>query len=126
MAGSTDRTAGTISWAEAETVKRKIEDQFSGKVVPPEPSGVKNIRGAIDVFITDKQVENLSTERIRRYGRELGRLASHCESRGVFAHRNLLRMMVRALRPVDALFRCDLFVRKSTQILCERTSAASF
>ena len=41
------------------------------------------MRAAVEVFIADKKVENLSSDLIRKYERELGRLASFCEGRGV-------------------------------------------
>ena len=78
------RTAGTRSWAEAEAKKREVEDQLAGRPAPPDPIGVKNIRGAVEVFIADKKVENLSSDIVKKYVRELGRLTSYCESRSVF------------------------------------------
>jgi integrase/recombinase XerD len=79
------RPANTRSWAEAEQVKRDIEDQLSGRTVVPDTPGVKNLRAAVDVFLADKKVENLSSDLIRKYERELGRLASFCEGRGVYS-----------------------------------------
>ncbi|WP_433971960.1 tyrosine-type recombinase/integrase [Tunturiibacter lichenicola] len=76
--------ANTRSWAEAEQVKRDLEDQLTGKTVVSETTGTRNIRSAIEVFITDKKVENLTADLIRKYERELGRLASYCEARAVF------------------------------------------
>jgi hypothetical protein len=49
--------ADTRSWAEAEQVKRDLEDQLAVKVIPAEVIGTKNIRAAIEVFIADKKVE---------------------------------------------------------------------
>jgi hypothetical protein len=46
-----------------------------------ETSGTKNIRAAVEVFIMDKRVEDLSDDLIRKYERELGLLATYCEGR---------------------------------------------
>lgn len=78
------RTAGTRSWAEAEQVKRDIEDRLTGRTAPAETPGVKNIRSAIKGFIADKRVENLSPDLVKKYERELGRLTSFCEGRGAY------------------------------------------
>jgi hypothetical protein len=55
---------------------------LSDKVAQAEPKGLKNIRAALNVFIADKRVESLSADLVRKYERELGRLASHCEGQG--------------------------------------------
>jgi hypothetical protein len=48
---------------------------LTGKaVVSATQIGTKNIRAAIDVFIADKRVENLSADLIRKYERELARV----------------------------------------------------
>ena len=78
------RKADTRSWAEAERVKRDTEDELTGKASASEALGTKNIRAAIEVFIADKTVENLSPDLITKYTLHLGRLASFCEGRGVY------------------------------------------
>jgi integrase/recombinase XerD len=88
------RPANTRSWAEAEQVKRDIEDQLTGRTVVPDTPGVKNTRAAIEVFIADKKVENLSSDLIRKYERELGRLASFCEGRGVYTLAGINRELI--------------------------------
>ena len=75
------RPANTRSWSEAEQVKRNIEDQLTGRAVVPDTPGIKNMRAAVEVFIADKKVESLSSDLIRKYERELGRMASFCEGR---------------------------------------------
>lgn len=72
------------AWAEAEQVRRDIEDQLSGRRVASETQGTKNIRAAIEVFLADKRVESLTADLIRKYERELGRLAAFCESKSVY------------------------------------------
>jgi hypothetical protein len=78
------RKADTRSWAEAERVKRDLEDQLTGRNVVSEVPGTKNIRAAIDVFLADKKVEGISTDLMRKYERGLNRLAAYCDSRGVY------------------------------------------
>jgi hypothetical protein len=51
------RPANTRSWAEAEQVRRDIEDQLTGRTVVPDTPGVKNMRAAVEVFLADKKVE---------------------------------------------------------------------
>ncbi|GEM_PF-1363765 len=60
----------------------------------PDTSGVKNMRAAVEVFIADKKVENLSSDLIRKYERELGRLASFCEGRGVYTLAGINRELI--------------------------------
>ena len=88
------RPANTRSWAEAEQVKRDIEDQLTGKTDAPDTPGVKNMRAAVEVFIADKKVENLSSDLIRKYERELGRLASFCEGHGVYTLAGINRELI--------------------------------
>jgi hypothetical protein len=75
--------ADTRSWAEAEKVKRDIEDQLTGKTVASETqSDTKNLRAAIEVFATDKRVQGVTEDVVAKYERELGRLATYCEGPG--------------------------------------------
>jgi len=86
--------ADTRSWDEAERVKRELEDQLTGKAVVSKTPGTKNIRAAVEVFITDKRVENLSADLIRKYERELGRLATYCEGRAVYTLAGINRELI--------------------------------
>ena len=52
------------------------------------------MRAAVEVFIADKKVENLSSDLIRKYERELGRLASFCEGRGVYTLAGINRELI--------------------------------
>lgn len=63
----------------------------------PDTPGGKNIRAAVEVFIADKKVENLSSDLIRKYERELGRLASFCEGRGVYSFAGINRELITQL-----------------------------
>ncbi len=82
------RKANTRSWAEAERVKRELEDQLAGRVVETDETG-RDIRSAIDVFVAAKQIEGLTADLIGKYKLWLGRLASFCEGRGVFTVRGI-------------------------------------
>jgi site-specific recombinase XerD len=77
------RKAGTRSWAEAEEVKRHLEDELAGRVIDiAKPS--QDIGSCIEVFLQDKRVQGLSADAIAKYKRELTRLKNYCEQNGVF------------------------------------------
>jgi integrase/recombinase XerD len=87
--------ADTRSWAEAEKVKRDIEDQLTGKTVASETqSDTKNLRAAIEVFATDKRVQGVTEDVVAKYERELGRLATYCEGRGVYTVQGVTRELL--------------------------------
>jgi integrase/recombinase XerD len=88
------RKADTRSWAQAEQVKRDLEDQLSGKAVASETSGTKDIRLAVGVFLDDKKVQGITDDVVAKYERELGRLASFCEGRGIFTVQGLTRELL--------------------------------
>jgi integrase/recombinase XerD len=88
------RKANTRSWAEAEQVKRNIEDQLTGRVTPTESLTVKNIRAAIEVFIADKNVQGVTRDVVSKYERELGRLAAYCEGRGIYTVQGVTRELL--------------------------------
>ncbi|HEX4783044.1 MAG TPA: integrase, partial [Candidatus Sulfotelmatobacter sp.] len=69
------RKAGTRSWAEAEELKRKLEDQLAGRVpdVKPEQEGQRLIQDAIEVFLQDKKVQGVTDSVLGKYTRELAR-----------------------------------------------------
>src|SRR5262249_7958834 len=77
------RTAGTRSWAEAEEIKRRLEDQLAGRTPAPETKG-QAIREAVDLFIKDKKVQGITAHVVGKYTRELARLQDFCEAAGVY------------------------------------------
>jgi site-specific recombinase XerD len=77
------RKAGTRSWAEAERVKRDLEDQLSGRVTAKDESA-QSLTDAVDVFLKDKQNQGVNKNVLGKYTRELGRFRAFCESRSVF------------------------------------------
>jgi integrase/recombinase XerD len=76
------QTAGTRSWEEAEEIKRDLEAQLSGKA--PATDERKTIAQAIEVFTQDKKNQEVTAKVLAKYARELARLQSYCEGRGVF------------------------------------------
>ena len=91
------RPAETRSWAEAELVRDDVRAELSGTSPTPIAPGTKNLRAAIEVFVADKKVENLSTDVVKKYERELSRLASFCEGRRVFTLAGIDRELITAL-----------------------------
>ncbi len=84
------KTAGTRSWAVAEDKRRAIEDQLAGRTPVPHRDG-KDIRGCIDVFIQDKQVQGVTQDVVAKYTRLLARLQTYCEGRGIFTVQGITR-----------------------------------
>ena len=85
--------AGTRSWAEAEQVKRDIEDQLAGRT-SEKPDTARNLEECIKVFIQDKRVQGVSEGVIDKYTRELDRLRDYCERSGVFTVQGLTRELL--------------------------------
>lgn len=85
------RPAQTRSWAEAEQVKRDLEDQLSGKAAASEPTGTKDIRAAVKVFLADKKVSGITEDVLNKYTRELDRLCDYCEGEGIYTVVGLTR-----------------------------------
>lgn len=74
--------AGTRSWAEAEEVKRRLEDQLAGRM-PTLVDAPKTIQMAVAMFLTDKKVQGVSPGVIGKYRLELSRLVAYCAGEGV-------------------------------------------
>jgi integrase/recombinase XerD len=89
------KQAGTRSWAEAEEVKRDLENQLSGapssKITAQKG---QSITEAIEVFLQDKKNQGITDKVIGKYTRELARLRQFCESRFVFTVRGLNRELL--------------------------------
>ena len=90
--------AGTRSWAEAETVKRDLEDQLSGR--PPEPGKVqtRTLADAIASFLADKKTQGVISHVSGQYKLELSRLQKFVEDRGVFTVAGLTLEVLLAYR----------------------------
>lgn len=78
------RKAGTRSWAEAEELKRKLQDELAGRTVEPETDHAQTIADEIDVFITKKELESISAGVVSRYRSELGRFKAFCAKQKVY------------------------------------------
>ena len=74
---------GCRAWADAERVKRDLEDQLAGKTATVETKG-REIRAAVEVFIEDKKVQGVTAGVISKYTLELGRLRDFAERSGLF------------------------------------------
>ena len=79
------RAAGTRSWAEAEEIKRQLQDELAGKTPETRPEdNVQPISVAIDLFVTDKVTNGVSSGVVSRYRSELGRFQAFCDSQNVY------------------------------------------
>ena len=78
------RKTGCRSWVAAEEKKRGLEDQITGRspVAPRDES--KLIEEALQVFKTDKENRKVTDGVLEKYTRELGRLQSFAQGKGVF------------------------------------------
>ncbi|SPF35954.1 Phage integrase [Candidatus Sulfotelmatobacter kueseliae] len=76
------RKAGTRTWAEAEDLKRRLEDQLAGRV-PQQPTEGLLLRQAIETFDANKAAQGIKPRVCAMYARELKRLRNFSESRGL-------------------------------------------
>ena len=88
--------AGTRSLAEAEELKRKLEDQLAGVVATPETEGPKAIAEAVDAFLAEKKVRNVSKAVQGTYKNELARLQGFMNAAGVYHTQNVTRELLTA------------------------------
>src|ERR1039458_3554542 len=87
------RTAGTRSWAEAEQVKRAIEDQLAGRTPEKEP-GARAIDECVNIFLEDKKVQGVTRPVLNKYKRELARLQEYCERSGAYTVQTITRELL--------------------------------
>lgn len=87
------RKSGTRSWAEAEQIKRDLEDQLAGRA-PEKPETARNLQECIEVFVQDKRVQGVSAGVLDKYTRELARLREYCERSGVFTVQGVTRELL--------------------------------
>lgn len=76
------RKAGTRSWAEAEDIKRRLEDQLAGRV-PQESIEGRLLEQAIETFDANKAAQGIKPRVRAMYARELKRLRTFSEGRGL-------------------------------------------
>jgi len=87
------RKAGTRSWVEAESVKRNLEDQFSGRVPEVQREG-KPLAEAVEAFLKNKRVLDVSKSVLGKYTRELERFQAYCEDNGVHVVQRITRELL--------------------------------
>jgi integrase len=87
------RAAGTRSWTEAETVRRNLEDQLSGRAVAP-TEAAHSIADAIQSFLKDKRVQGVTPSVVNKYTLLLRRLQTHCETHSIFTVQGITRDVI--------------------------------
>lgn len=87
------RAAGTRSWAEAEELRRTLEDQLAGRAPTPTATG-KPISEAVAVFLQEKTTQGVGPNSLQKYARLLTRLRIHCESRNVYNVEGITREVI--------------------------------
>jgi hypothetical protein len=87
------KKAGTRSWAGAEEAKRRLEDQLAGRT-PTRAAEGQPLDAAVDVFLQDKENQEVTAKVLAKYKRELARLKSHCEGRGIFVVSGLTKELL--------------------------------
>jgi integrase/recombinase XerD len=83
------RKAGTRSWQEAEEQKRRLEDQLAGRAPRAESATGKLLDEAVNLFIQSKKNKNVTKKVLDKYTRELDRLRTFCETKGVLTVQSL-------------------------------------
>jgi integrase/recombinase XerD len=63
-------------------------------VVSETQNDTKNLRAAIKVFVADKRVQGVTKDVVAKYERELARLATYCEGRGVYTVQGVTRELL--------------------------------
>lgn len=84
-------SAKTRSWEIAEQKKRDLEDRLSGRLLESPADTNKQLRSAIDLFLTDKRTEGIALKTITRYACELDRLLLFCESIRIYTVQGVSR-----------------------------------
>jgi site-specific recombinase XerD len=88
------RKAGCRSWAAAEEKKRELEDQLTGRIPVAPTDESKLIDEAVQVFKTDKENQKVTDGVLEKYIRELERLRSFAQGKGVFTVAGLTRELL--------------------------------
>lgn len=83
--------AGTRSWAEAEVIKRDLEDQLSGRTAPNTAEKSMQLSEAVSLFLQDKHIQGVKRNTEEKYIRELNRLLDHCAKARILTVQGLTR-----------------------------------
>jgi integrase/recombinase XerD len=80
------RSAGTRSWEQAETERRKLEEQFAAGAKPTAVTADdhKTIARAVELFLSEKRTEGVAGGVLKKYERELERLKDFLHNRSVY------------------------------------------
>jgi integrase/recombinase XerD len=78
------RKAGTRSWAEAEEIKRRLEDQLAGRVTPSTEAQAVTLQEAIALFDSSKRAQGIVEAVRKQYALDLRRLQQFSEARNLF------------------------------------------
>ena len=103
------RKAGTRSWAEAEDLKRKLEDSLSGRV-PTKPTDELLLSAAIEAFEANKKAQGIKPRVLNMYKRELHLLKDFSQARNHFSVSRRSQLTT-SLRSVP---RGNLFINRPT------------
>ncbi|MGB8029336.1 MAG: tyrosine-type recombinase/integrase [Terracidiphilus sp.] len=76
------KQAGTRSWAEAESVKRNMEDQLSGRA-PSATVDAKTTNEALALFLQAKELEGITAPRMATYRTQLHRFVDYAAAKGI-------------------------------------------
>ena len=90
---ATQTEAGTRSWAEAEQVKRDLEDQLARWKSEPR-TDARDLQGSIEVFIEDKKFQGVAAGVVAKYSLQPRRLREFCEASGVFTVQGVSRELI--------------------------------
>ncbi len=77
--------AGTRSWAEAEELKRKLEDQLAGRAPEPEVAMPRTIEECVSLFLMDKAVQGFTKANGNAYRHQLGQMVKYFAGLQVFS-----------------------------------------
>lgn len=88
------KTAGTLSWAEAENKKLELEDKLAGRSLATENSGAVAIQNAIDLFVQNKKNQGVSTSVTKKYSLELELLRKYSDHQAVYTVNGITRELL--------------------------------
>lgn len=84
-AGKQHRRASKFkTWAGAERARKERELSFENSDKPPKADEAVSVERAIQLFLKDKEGQNMAPVTLRKYRRELGRFQQFCDRQGRF------------------------------------------
>ena len=101
------RSASTRSWDQAETERRKLEEQFEAGAKPTVVTADdrKTIGRAVELFLLEKKTEGVAGGVLQKYERELKRLQGFSEARSKFFPAEIDKELLTEYRATwDALY----------------------